>query len=122
MNKPYSQSEITRIKHLQRQLNREEFELLNREVVYVKGCSGSYWIYNDLYWLYERKSGVRGVRINGVNYDYSDHFMAANREPEIHDFFMNSKYYANILESKPKRGKVTIMGADEWDKNFVVVN
>lgn len=103
MKSPYPQ--IPSEKEFQRARNLYINKILERiqdirdmEVIYVKGCGD--------FELYERKSGVRGARINGVNYDMTVLFLSQNREPEIHEFFINSKAYLEEPEWEEKDGEM----------------
>lgn len=76
-------------KHINRVLKLIK-SIRDREVIYVKGCDG--------FWLYERKSKVRGARIGGVNYDMTVLFLSENRNWEIGKFFIESDAYKNEPE------------------------
>ena len=60
-----------------------DMAMFYNEVVYVKGCDG--------FWLYERRSGIRGARINGTNHDKTEHFVINNRNVEIGLFLTKHK-------------------------------
>ena len=111
MNKSSLEDNARMARHISRVLERITY-IRNREVIYVKGCDG--------FWLYERKSKVRGARINGVNYDMTVLFLAQNRNWEIHEFFINSKAYIEEPEWEDEV-KELIAGIDIPDYEFDIV-
>ncbi len=92
---PYPQSRyMAEMRNYQKEFNkkmskyvdklRKEYEYIKgREIIYVKGCDG--------FWLYERRSGIRGARINGTNHDKTEHFVINNRNVEIGLFLTKHK-------------------------------
>jgi len=91
-----------------------DMEKFYNEVVYVKSCGD--------FELYERRNGLRGIRINGKNHDITIHLIVNNNmNSEIHNFLMGCKKFFPHYKSEIQKTTKT-MSSDEFWKTHVLVN